>query len=176
GAGVALALPFLESMVPALTARASAAGTPQSRLACIYIPHGAVQASWAPSTEGTGFEFSPTLKALEPFRDRINVISGLSLPVAYEGDPSAGGHHNRSSQCWITCVPPRTGPSPTSMDQLAADYIGQDTRLPSLELALEERASISYRTPANPMPMQVNPRVVFERLFGDGSSPQQRAA
>src|SRR5690554_1458187 len=62
------------------------------------------------------------------------------------------------------------------MDQLAADYIGQDTQLPSLELALEERASISYRTPTNPMPMQVNPRVVFERLFGDGSSPQQRAA
>jgi hypothetical protein len=176
GAGVSLALPLLESMVPAGAARAADLGTPGSRLACIYIPHGAVQSSWIPSSVGRNFEFSPTLKALEPFRDRINVISGLSLPVAYEGDPSAGGHHNRSSRCWITGVAPGTGPSPTSMDQLAADYIGQNTQLPSLELALEDRNSISYRTPNNPMPVQINPRVVFERLFGDGSSPQQLAA
>lgn len=176
GAGVSLALPLLESMVPAGTARAAEMGTPRPRLACIYIPHGAVQASWEPSSVGRNFEFSPTLKSLEPFRDRINIVSGLALPVAYEGDPSAGGHHNRSSRCWITCVAPGSGPSPTSMDQVAADYIGQDTQLPSLELALEERNSISYRTPNNPLPMQVNPRVVFERLFGDGSSPQQLAA
>lgn len=176
GTGVALALPLLESMTPAGMAHAAGSGTPGSRLACIYIPHGAVQASWEPSSLGSDFVFSPTLKSLEPFRDRINIVSGLALPVAYEGDPSAGGHHNRSSQCWITCVAPGTGPSPTSMDQLAADYIGQDTQLPSLELALEDRASISYRTPTNPMPMQVNPRVVFERLFSDGSTPQQLAA
>jgi hypothetical protein len=176
GAGITLALPMLQSMVPAGLARAAESATPQSRLGCIYIPHGAVQKSWEPSSVGKNFEFSPTLKALEPFRDRINVISGLALPIAYEGDPSAGGHHNRSSRCWLTCVAPGTGPSPTSMDQVAADYIGQETKLPSLELALEERASISYRTPNNPMPMQVNPRVVFERLFGDGSSPQQQAA
>jgi hypothetical protein len=176
GAGVTLALPLLESMVPAGLARAADVGTPRSRLACIYIPHGAVQKSWEPSSVGKNFEFSPTLKALEPFRDRINVVSGLTLPAAYEGDPSAGGHHNRSSQCWLTCVAPGTGPSPTSMDQVAADHIGQDTQLPSLELALEERVSISYRTPNTPMPMQANPRVVFERLFGDGSSPQQQAA
>jgi hypothetical protein len=175
GAGVTLALPLLESMFPAGVARAQS-GTPQSRLGCIYIPHGAVQASWAPSSVGRNFEFNSTLRALEPYRDRINIISGLDLPIAYEGDPSAGGHHNRSSRCWLTCVSPGTGPSPTSMDQVAADYIGQDTKLPSLELALEERASISYRTPNNPMPMQVNPRVVFERLFGDGSSPEQQAA
>jgi hypothetical protein len=176
GAGVTLALPLLESMLPAGLARAQESGTPRSRLACIYVPHGAVQKSWEPSSVGRNFEFSPTLKALEPFRDRINIISGLALPIAYEGDPSAGAHHNRSSRCWLTCVTPGTGPSPTSMDQVAADYIGQDTLLPSLELALEERASISYRTPNNPLPMQVNPRVVFERLFGDGSSPEQQAA
>lgn len=176
GAGVSLALPLLESMFPAGVARAAESGTPQSRLACIYIPHGAVQANWQPSVVGRNFEFSPTLKSLEPFRDRITVVSGLDLPIAYEGDPSAGGHHNRSSRCWITCVAPGTGPSPTSMDQVAADYIGQDTQLPSLELALEERNSISYRTPNNPMPVQFNPRVVFERLFGDGSTPQQLAA
>ncbi|MES2624707.1 MAG: DUF1552 domain-containing protein [Pseudomonadota bacterium] len=176
GSGVALSLPLLESMIPAGTARAAELSTPKSRLACIYIPHGAVQANWIPSSVGTNFEFSPTLKSLEPFRDHINVVSGLALPVAYNGPPSAGEHHNRSSQCWITCVAPGTGPSPTSMDQLAADHIGQDTQLPSLELSLEGRTSISYRTPNNPLPMQVNPRVVFERLFGDGSSPQQVAA
>ncbi len=176
GAGVALGLPLLESMVPAGMASAAQSGSPGSRLACIYIPHGSVQDKWIPTSTGRNFEFSPTLKALEPFREHINVVSGLALPVAYEGDPSAGGHHRRAFQCWLTCVAPGTGPSPTSMDQIAADYIGQDTQLPSLELALEERASISWRTPNNPMPMQVNPRVVFERLFGDGSSPEQLAA
>ncbi|MES2607009.1 MAG: DUF1552 domain-containing protein [Pseudomonadota bacterium] len=176
GSGVALALPLLESMVPAGTARAAELGTPQSRLACIYIPHGAVQANWLPSTVGSNFEFSPTLKSLEPFRAHVNVVSGLALPTAYVGPPSAGEHHSRSSRCWITCVAPGTGPSPTSMDQLVADHIGQDTQLPSLELALEERNSISYRTPTTPMPTQVNPRVVFERLFGDGSSPEKVAA
>ena len=175
-AGVALGLPLLESMVPAGMASAAQSGSPGSRLACIYIPHGSVQDKWIPTSTGRNFEFSPTLKALEPFREHINVVSGLALPVAYEGDPSAGGHHRRAFQCWLTCVAPGTGPSPTSMDQIAADYIGQDTQLPSLELALEERASISWRTPNNPMPMQVNPRVVFERLFGDGSSPEQLAA
>ena len=176
GAGVSLALPFLESMIPAGMARAAELGTPRSRLACLYVPHGAIQDRWEPSKVGRDFEFTPTLKVLEPYRDYINIVSGLDLPVAYEGPPSAGQHHNRSSQCWLTCVAPGTGPSPTSMDQLAADYIGQDTQLPSLELALEARASISYRTPNNPMPMQVNPRVVFERLFGDGSTPQELAA
>ncbi len=176
GAGVSLALPLLESMIPAGVARAAERGTPQSRLACIYIPHGAVEANWVPAATGRNFGFTPSLQSLEPFRDRISVVSGLDLPIAYEGDPSAGGHHRRSFQCWLTCVAPGKGPSPTSIDQLAADYIGQDTQLPSLELALEERASISYRTPATPMPMQVNPRVVFERLFGDGSSPAQVAA
>jgi hypothetical protein len=176
GAGVSLALPLLESMVPAGTARAAEIGTPGSRLACLYIPHGSIQDKWIPAKTGADFEFSPTLKSLEVFREHINVVSGLALPIAYEGDPSAGGHHRRAFQCWLTCVAPGTGPSPTSIDQIAADTIGQQTQLPSLELALEERASISWRTPNNPMPMQVNPRVVFERLFGDGSTPEQLAA
>jgi len=175
-AGVSLGLPLLESMIPAGMLRAAESATPASRLACIYIPHGAIQDRWVPSETGTNWTITPSLKSLEPFRDHINVVSGLALPVANEGDPSAGGHHRRAFQCWLTGVAPGTGPSPTSMDQLAADYIGQDTRLPSLELALEERASISYRTPSSPMPMQVNPRVVFERLFGDGSTPAQLAA
>ena len=176
GAGVALGLPLLESMLPAATTRAATAATPRSRLACLYIPHGAVEDRWVPATVGRGFELSPSLASLEPFRDRVSVVSGLDLPIAYLGDPSAGGHHSRSAQCWLTCVAPGKGPSPTSVDQLAADHIGQDTQLPSLELALEERAAISFRTPTTPMPVQVNPRVVFERLFGDGSTPAQVAA
>ena len=164
GAGVALALPLLDSMLPAATARAAELATPRPRLGCIYIPHGTVHANWEPTTVGTNFAFTPTLKSLEPFRDRITVVTGLDLQTAYEGPPSAGEHHNRSSRCWLTCVPPGKGPSPTSMDQLAADHIGEDTQLPSLELSLEGRTSVSYRTPSNPLPMQVNPRVVFERL------------
>src|SRR5690349_24368654 len=96
GAGVSLALPLLESMIPAGVARAAERGTPQSRLAAIYIPHGAVEASWVPASTGSNFEFTPSLKSLEPFRNRISVVSGLDLPIAYEGDPSAGGHHRRS--------------------------------------------------------------------------------
>jgi hypothetical protein len=177
GSGVALALPLLESMLPAAAMKSAIAqATPRSRLACIYIPHGAVQEQWVPAQAGRNVALSPILQSLEPFRERVSVVSNLDLPIAYEGDPSAGGHHRRSFQCWLTGVAPGSGPSPTSMDQLAADHIGQDTQLPSLELALEEGASISYRTPATPMPMQVNPRVVFERLFGDGSTPAQVAA
>jgi hypothetical protein len=176
GAGVTLALPFLESMIPAGLRRASAAGVPRSRLACIYIPHGCVMDRWMPATTGRGFGFSPTLQSLEPFRDRLNVVSGLYLPAAYVGESSAAANHGRSSQCWLTCQPEHTGPSPTSVDQLAAQHIGQETQLPSLELALEAGASISYLTPQTPLPMETNPRVVFERLLGDGSTPEERAA
>lgn len=175
GAGTALALPLLESMLPAGVAAAEGAATPQSRLACIYIAHGAVMDRWMPATAGSGFEFTPTLKALEPFRDRLNVISDMTLPNAYGTDASAGANHARSSQVWLTCHAPGTGPSPTSLDQVAAAHIGQDTPMPSLELSLEEGSSISYRTPTTPLPMEVNPQVVFERLFGDGSTAVERA-
>ena len=174
GAGTMLALPLLESMLPAL-ARAQAA-TPQSRLACIYVAHGAVMNRWMPATDGTGFEFTPTLKSLEPFRDQLNIISDTRLPLAYGDDASAGANHARSSQVWLTCAAPGTGPSPTSLDQVAAQHIGQDTPLPSLELSLDEGSSISYRTPTTPLPMELNPQVVFERLFGDGSNAAERAS
>lgn len=174
GAGVTLALPMLQAMLPALAR--GAAATPRSRLACIYIAHGAVMDRWMPASEGKGFEFTPTLKALEPFRDRLNIISDLRLPLAYGDDASAGANHARSSQVWLTCAAPGTGPSPTSLDQVAAQYIGQDTPMPSLELSLDDGSSISYRTPTTPLPMEPNPQVVFERLFGDGSNAQERAS
>ena len=176
GAGVALGLPFLESMLPAGVRSAAAAGVPRTRLACIYIPHGCVMEQWRPTATGRGFELTPTLQSLEPFRDRLNIVSGLKLPAAYVGESSAAANHGRSSQCWLTCMPEDSGPSPTSADQLAAQHVGQETPLPSLELALEAGSSISYLTPQTPLPMETNPRVVFERLLGDGSTPAERAA
>ena len=176
GAGIALGLPFLESMLPAGVRSAAAAGAPRTRLACIYIPHGCVMDQWRPTATGRSFELTPTLQSLEPFRDRLNVVSGLKLPAAYVGESSAAANHGRSSQCWLTCMPEDSGPSPTSADQLAAQHIGQETPLPSLELALEAGSSISYLTPQTPLPMETNPRVVFERLLGDGSTPAERAA
>jgi hypothetical protein len=176
GAGVAIALPFLESMLPAGIRRASAAGVPSSRLACVYIPHGCVMDQWMPAVTGRDFELRPTLQSLEPFRERLNIVSGLKLPAAYVGESSAAANHGRSSQCWLTCMPEDEGPSPTSVDQVAARHIGQETPLPSLELALEAGSSISYLTPQTPLPMETNPRVVFERLLGDGSTPEERAA
>jgi hypothetical protein len=175
GAGLTLALPLLESMLPAGLRTASAAGAPRKRLACVYIPHGCIMSRWVPAADGSGFEFQPILKPLEPYRDRLNIVSGLKLPSAYVGESSAAANHGRSSQCWLTCTPQDTGPTPTSVDQVAARQIGQDTPLPSLELALEPGASIAYLSPQTPLPMEVNPRVVFERLLGDGSTPAERA-
>jgi Protein of unknown function (DUF1552) len=176
GAGVALALPLLESMIPAGMRRAAAAGAPRSRLACIYIPHGCIMNRWVPEAVGRGYEFKPILKSLEPYRDRLNIVSGLRLTSAYVGESSAAANHGRSSQCWLTCAPQGSGSTPTSVDQVAARAIGQDTALPSLELALEPGASIAYLTPQTPLPMEANPRVVFERLLGDGSTADERAA
>ena len=176
GAGVAIALPLLESMIPAGLRQASAAGVPSSRLACVYIPHGCVMGQWMPAGTGRDFELKPTLQSLAPFRERLNIVSGLTLPAAHVGESSAAANHGRSSQCWLTCLPEESGPSPTSADQVAAQHIGQETQLPSLELALEAGASISYLTPQTPLPMETNPRVVFERLLGDGSTPVERAA
>ena len=189
GAGAALALPLLQSMLP--VGRAAAA-TPRPRLACIYIPHGAIMSRWTPAGDGTAFELSPILRSLEPYRDRLNVVSDLRLPLAYGEDASAGANHTRSSAVWLTCARPETGATPrlgTSADQVAAAHFGQDTPLPSLELSLEEgglsggsglsgayRNTIAWRTPTAPLPMEHNPQVVFERLFGDGSTTAERAS
>jgi hypothetical protein len=177
-AGVAIGLPLLQSMIPA--GRVSAAGaTPRSRLACIYIPHGAVMSRWTPTADGAGFEFSPTLASLEPYRDYVNVISDTTLPNAYGEDASAGANHQRSSAVWITGVEPGPGPVPSmgvSLDQVAAAQIGQDTPLPSLEVSLEELSTISWSAPTTPLPMENNPQTVFTRLFGDGSTPEERLA
>lgn len=178
GTGTALALPLLQSMFPAGNAHAQPSRT-QTRLACIYVPHGAVMSRWTPSTDGTGFEFPSTLASLEPFRQHVNVVSDMTLPNAYGEDASAGANHQRSSAVWITGAKPGPGPVPSmgiSVDQVAASRIGQDTPLPSLELSLEELSTISWSAPTVPLPMENNPQNVFTRLFGDGSTPEERVA
>jgi hypothetical protein len=163
-------------MIPAGIRRAAAAGAPRARLACIYIPHGCIMNRWVPAAVGRGFEFQPILKSLEPYRDRLNIVSGLKLTSAYVGESSAAANHGRASQCWLTCAPQGLGSTPTSVDQVAARTVGQDTALPSLELAPRaRRGSISYLTPQTPLPMEANPRVVFEHLLGDGSTAAERA-
>jgi len=176
GAGVALGLPLLESMIPAAMRRAWAAGMPPKRVAFMYLAHGAVMDRWLPSGTSGDLVLGPTMQSLGSWRNRLSIVSGLRLPAAYVGEQTAGANHTRASRCWLTCAPLETGASPTSADQVAAAHIGQDTPLPSLELALESGESIAYRTPTTPLPMETNPRVVFERLFGDGSTPEERAA
>ena len=195
GTGAAVALPFLDAMAPAQTPVRRTAATPKPRFACFYVPHGATMDKWTPATTGTGFEFTEILKPLENFRDHVNIVSGLAHPyVAGAGgaDVSAGANHTRAAAVFLTGAVPERGAQAhlgVSADQVAAKHIGQDTPLPSLELSIEEavlaceatfscayRNSISWKSPTDPQPMQNNPRLVFEKLFGDGSSNAERRA
>jgi hypothetical protein len=191
GAGTALALPLLDAMVPAGTAFAQSGAAPRTRFGAIYFPHGATMARWTPVDEGKNFTFSEILQPLEPFREHINVISNLTHPLAY-GPGGATGNHNRSSASYLSGAKAEAGAQPRlgiTVDQVAAKVLGQDTPLPSLELMIEEaslscgeglscayRNTISWQNEISPLPMQNNPQVVFEQLFGDGASPEQRDA
>ena len=191
GAGVTIALPFLESMAPAATPLMQTAAKSRTRFGAIYVPHGATMDKWTPEGEGTTFEFSEILQPLKPFRDRINVISDLSHPQAYGGG-SATSNHTRSAAAYLSGANAKSGTQAylgITVDQLAAQKIGQDTAMPSLELGIEDpslscgdglscayRDTISWQGPTSPLPMQNNPQVVFERLFGDGSTDAERRA
>src|SRR5213593_231567 len=191
GAGVTMALPFLESMVPAATPLAQTDARPRTRFGAIYFPHGATMDKWTPATEGSAFEFSEILQPLKPFKDRINIISDMSHPQAYGGG-SATSNHTRSAAAFLSGAQAKAGTQAylgITMDQLAAQKIGQDTPLPSIELGIEDaslscgdglscayRDTISWQGPTSPLPMQNNPQVVFERLFGDGSTDAERRA
>jgi len=193
GVGASVALPFLDSMAPAQTPLRQTAASPHTRFAAIYVPHGATMDKWTPASEGAGFAFTEILKPLEAHRDRINVISGLAHPYVAGGggaDVSAGANHTRAAAVFLTGSVPLRGAQAhlgVSVDQVAAMHIGQDTPLPSLELSIEEavlaceatfscayRNSISWKSPTQPLPMQNNPRLVFEKLFGDGASDAER--
>jgi hypothetical protein len=188
GAGTLLALPLLDAMLPALSLKAQTP-SPRTRLGCIYIPHGATMALWTPAQEGKDFALSRILEPLEAHRSHLNVISNLGHPLAY-GPGGATGNHNRSSASFLSGAWAESGAQPklgVTMDQVAVQAIGQGTPLPSLELMIEEaslncgeglncayRNTISWQSPTSPLPMQNNPQVVFEQLFGDGATPEQR--
>jgi hypothetical protein len=192
GVGASLALPLLDSMIPARTLLAQTAARPTTRLGFVYVPHGAIMDKWTPATVGSGFEFTPILKPLEPFRDRLNVISGLGHRAA---DTTAV--HSLSPTTWLSGVRPKATQgvdafAGVTADQIAAQAIGQDSPLPSMELATEDHSgligscdrdygciymnTLSWRTPETPLPMEINPRKVFERMFGQGGSAAERLA
>lgn len=189
GAGAVLALPLLDSMTPAFAAPRKA--TP--RLVFMYVPNGINLAMWTPATTGTGFAFSPSLASLEPFRDRVNILSGLSLHAADRMNDGAGDHSRATGGFLSGCHAKRTQGADLFLgitaDQVAAKTLGKDNLLPSLELAIDDRNvaplcdegytcaysnTLSWSSATTPLPMENNPRLVFERLFGEGGDAKQR--
>lgn len=193
GIGASVALPLLEAMVPAMTATAKTAAQAPRRFAAVFIPNGAIVDRWIPETAGADFTFSPILKPLEPFRDSLVVVSNLTRanPGVVEGD------HAISASGWLTGVYPKRTEAEdihagTTIDQVLAAAIGQETPIPSLELATTDYTgyigactsgfscaytnTISWSSPTTPLPMEINPRVVFERMFGRPGSADERRA
>jgi hypothetical protein len=186
GIGATLALPLLDAMLPALSATARA-GKPNLRLGFFYVPNGVTMQDWHPTGSQTDFTLAPILRAMAPFQDQMVVIRGLANHLV-EG--LGGGPHTRCGAAWLCGVEPKRTEGAdiqlaTTIDQHAARELGRDTLLPSLELAIESnyivgncdngyscvyQNTFSWRTPTTPLPMENNPRVVFERLFGDGGS------
>ncbi len=178
----------------AFTAVAKSAAAPVPRLGFIYTPNGFIREYWTPEKVGTDFDFTPSLQALEPFRDKLVVVTGLAnMQAAAMGD--SPGPHSRGSAAWVTGTHARQTEGADvragiSADQVAAQVLGQETVLPSLELATEQNEqmvgnceagysclyqnTISWRNSTTPLPMEVHPRVVFERLFGDGATPEEQ--
>jgi hypothetical protein len=188
GMGVTLALPLLESMVPALTATAATAANPQRRFGAIFVPLGERPGYWTPKTVGEDFELNTILKPLEPFRDHLTVVSELCNPI--DG-------HACTVAAWLSgSIPKQTIAENVhigvTIDQVIAKQIGQDTVFPSLELATEDFTgyiggcdtqyacaymnTLSWSTATTPLPMEINPRVTFERMFGRAGSSTQRLA
>jgi hypothetical protein len=189
--GVTVPLPFLDAMVPALTALEQTAARPALRFGAVYVPNGVIPGKWFPATEGTGFEFSPTLQPLEPFRDRLLVISGLdSVPPPPPGERQYNNHADASTRFLTDVTPSRNLRAGVSIDQIGARVLSQDTSLPSLELALESvdsgtscdfgrscvyTGTISWAGPTSPLPMEHDPSAAFVRLFGDGANSDAAA-
>ena len=196
GAGTMLALPLLDAMVPARTLLAQTAASPRTRFTGIFVPHGMAPGYWVPAKEGAGFEFPMILSPLEPFRDRTVVLSGLWSKSAEPPPGVTGADHWVAAAYLCADKPKKTAGADifdgTTIDQLIAEKIGQETLLPSIQLGVEDPGanssncgegyscaytnSISWSTPTKPLPMEINPQVVFERLFGDGGTAEERAA
>ena len=198
GAGVTLALPLLESMVPAATALAQtpAAGSSKPRFVGLFVPHGMAPGYWIPEKEGSDFEFKFCFKPLESFRNHVTLISGLHSRSA-EPPPGVTGADHWVAAAFLCANKPRKTAGAdvyagTTIDQMIAEKIGQDNLMPSMQLAVEDPGSnssncgegysctytntISWSSPTTPLPMELNPQVVFESMFGDGSTVEQRAA
>jgi hypothetical protein len=207
GVGVSLALPFLDSMVPALTPLRLTAASPKTRLTAIEMVHGAAGSTalgrakhyWSPVEEGANFTFTPTLRSLEPLREYLTVISNTDLQNAMSLSPAEEGDmadHARSSAVFLTAAHPKmtdgsdiqSGPS---IDQIYAQRVGHETRLASIQLCIENphalagdcghgyscayTNTISWASPTTPLPMEWNPRAVFDRLFGDAADAAHAA-
>ena len=191
GMGAAMALPFLDAMAPAMQAQSK--GAP--RFTAIYFGNGANMFEWTPPTEGAGFEFSPTLKPLEAFRNRTMVFTGLdNFPGTDQGD--VGGQHPRAAPAFMSCTHPKQTEGAdvragTTVDQVIAGKICRDSKLPSLEVSVDRNDvvgacdhgyacaymnSLAWKSPTNPLPSETNPRFVFERMFGIGATAEERLA
>ena len=197
GAGVTLALPLLDAMIPAATALAQTAAVPKMRMGFFYIPHGAIMGNtshgpemdkWTPSGSGADFKLSPILASLEPHKRYVTSFGNL------QNNAMVGGVHSLAPATWLSGTKPDRGSASASMsttlDQVVARNIGQNTTLPSLEVASETtqqaaacsgsacfyNTTLSFRDAHSPLPMEFNPRKVFAQLFGEGDTPEERAA
>ena len=186
GFGATLALPLLDGMVPAFGATGNTAAKPTVRMTFIYGPNGRIMNKWTPTKEGAAFELTPTLEPLAPFRDRLLVLSGLNIKAADPIGNEPGGVHARPCAAFLTGIHPKPGGAMgISADQLAARELGKYTQLGSIELAMDSAdvvgaadgaysdaytKTISWRSPTTPLPMENNPRKVFERLLGESGS------
>ena len=193
-AGVTLGLPFLDAMVPARTALAQTAAVPKLRTGFFYLPHGAIMGNtshgpamdrWTPSGAGADFKLSQILASLEPYKKYVTSFGNL------ENKATAGSVHSFTPATWLSATRPDTGSArahmATTLDQVIAKVIGQETPLPSLEVASEtivqsaaggggSYTTLSFRDVESPLPMEPNPRKVFLQLFGEGDTPQERAS
>lgn len=181
-----VSLPLLEAMIPAATVLAQTAAVAPPRMGFFYFPHGAVMSNWTPDQAGSDFELKSILAPLEKFKQHLTIVSNLENKRAY------GPVHAITPGTWLTGAAPRISHEPfggTTIDQIAAQYLGQDTPLPSIEVATEtsgaagacDRAygcsysgTISFRTPSTPLPMENNPRKLFQTLFGVGDNSEER--
>jgi hypothetical protein len=197
GTGVALGLPLLESMLPAATAWAQTAAVTPSRFFGAFVPHGAAPGYWVPETEGPLAAELPFIwKPLEPYRNSLNILTGLHATSSEPPPGETGADHWVAAAFLCADKPRKTAGADVyagrTIDQIIAEKIGQQTLLPSMELSVEDPGSgssncgegyscvytntIAWATPTKPLPMELNPQVVFERMFGSGSTPEQRAA
>jgi hypothetical protein len=202
GAGVTLALPFLDSMVPALSALGTSPANPKTRLVTIFAPHGWAPTYWAdgdpsvPPTAGRNTGLGFIHQPLAPWQDKLTIVSGLDATSSMPPPGSSGGDHSRASAVFTGTSPKKTSGADihggVSIDQIVAQKYGQDTLLPSIQLAIEDPGantgicgwgyscaysnSVSWAAPNRPLPHEINPQLVFERLYGDGSTPEERQA